>query len=181
MQLKCVCFNVFDLNQSDRAFRISLTQFHRFSVLLLLLVPIVLYKNKVLDVPEHALAVWCSTLIEQVCILKICFYQSLPLGLDHLYTLPVDPWALDAEQHTQVDGSPARSRLSAVTAQLVAWQALYPLKKAFSPYPNPAVGPLSRLAGRVDAARWGGGCPVQALHKWVKSGTWGQTSAAGTE
>lgn len=85
-----------------------------------------------------------------------------------LAQLPVDPRALDAEQHTQVDGGPARSCLAAVAAQLVAWQALYPLEEALAPSPHSPISPLpslSGLAGRVDAAGGGRGRPVQALQK----------------
>lgn len=80
--------------------------------------------------------------------------------------IPVDPRALDAKQHAQVDWSPAWSRLAAVTAQLVARQALHPLQERLSAAPARLVRPLppvSGLAGRVDAAggRWSR--PVQTL------------------
>lgn len=78
----------------------------------------------------------------------------------------MDPRALDAEQHSQVDGGPARSRLATVAAQLIAWKALNPLEETLPTSPQSLIGPLPplpRLARRVDAAGGGRGCPVQAL------------------
>lgn len=106
----------------------------------------------------------------------MCTSAQLPMFFPPLnklsctVTLPVDPWALDAEQHSQVDGGPARGQLTTVTAQLVAWQALHPLEEAFSTSPNTPISPLpplSGLAGRVDAAGGGRGCPVQTLQRQV--------------
>lgn len=77
--------------------------------------------------------------------------------------LPVYSGALDAQQHPQVDGGPAGSRLAAVTAQLVAWQALDPLQETLPSSPDPPLPSLSGLAGRVDAAGGGWGSPVQTL------------------
>lgn len=82
----------------------------------------------------------------------------------------MDPRALYAEEHSQVDGGPAGSRLAAVTAQLVAWQALYPLEEAFPTSPHSPISPLpplSGLAGRIDAAGGGRGCAVQTLQRQV--------------
>lgn len=78
----------------------------------------------------------------------------------------MDPRALDAQQHPQVDGGPARSRLAAVAAQLIARKALNPLEETLPTSPQSLVGPLPalpRLACRVDAAGGGRGGPVQAL------------------
>lgn len=93
------------------------------------------------------------------CNLLLHFYHSKLPGVP----LPVDPWALDAEQDSQVDGSPAGSRLSTVTAQIIAWQALHSLEKVFPSSPTSPlrlVPPLSELAGRVDAAGGGRGSSV---------------------
>lgn len=78
----------------------------------------------------------------------------------------MDPRALDAEQHPQVDGGPARRRLAAVAAQLIAGEALHPLQQALPAGSGAPVGPLSALpglAGRVDAAGGGRRRPVQTL------------------
>lgn len=70
-------------------------------------------------------------------------------------SLPVDPRALDAEQHPEVDGGPAGSRLAAVAAKLIAGEALHPLQEALATSSGALVSPLAALpglAGRVDAA-----------------------------
>lgn len=79
---------------------------------------------------------------------------------------PVDPRALDAEQHSQVDGGPAWGRLATVAAQLVSRQALHPLQQTLSPSPTRLLRPLPPvpgLAGRVDATGGRRSCPVQTL------------------
>ena len=58
--------------------------------------------------------------------------------------------------------------MSAVTAQLVARQALHPLEEALPTSPDSPLCPLpslSGLAGRVDAAGGGRGRPVQTLQR----------------
>lgn len=83
-------------------------------------------------------------------------------------SLPVDPRALDAEQHPQVDGGPAGSRLAAVAAELIAGEALHPLQEAFATSSRTPVNPLAALSGftgRVDAAGGGRCRPVQALQR----------------
>lgn len=78
----------------------------------------------------------------------------------------MDPRALDAQQDSKVDGRPEWRTLPTVTAQLIAWEALYPLEQALPASPGPPVGPLppiSQLAGGVDAAGGGRGRPVQVL------------------
>lgn len=89
--------------------------------------------------------------------------------------IPVDPGALYAQQDSQVDGGPAGGALSTIAAQFIAWEALHPLEQAFPASAGPPVGPLptiSELAGRVDAAGGGWGCPVQTL--------WGQAALSET-
>ena len=82
---------------------------------------------------------------------------------------PVDPGALDAQQHPQVDGGPAGGRLAAVRAQVVAGQTLDPLEEALPSPAHPSVpdslppSALPGLTGRVDAAGGGRGGAVQAL------------------
>lgn len=76
---------------------------------------------------------------------------------------PVDPRAFDAEQHPQVDGGPAGSRLATVTAKLIAGEALHPLEEALPASSGPLISPLppiSGLAGGVDAAGGGRCRPV---------------------
>ena len=83
----------------------------------------------------------------------------------------MDPGALDAQQHPQVDGGPAGGRLAAVRAQVVAGQTLDPLEEALpspahTPVPRPLPPPaLPGLAGRVDAAGGGRGGAVQTLSR----------------
>lgn len=55
-------------------------------------------------------------------------HPQLNHKLSALAQVPVDARALDAQQHSQVDGGPAWWALAAVTAQLIARQALHPLK-----------------------------------------------------
>lgn len=89
---------------------------------------------------------------------------ALPLAAASRWvSLPVDPRALDAEQHPQVDGGPAGSRLAAVAAKLIAGEALHPLQEALatsSCAPVSPVAALPGLAGRVDAAGGGRCRPV---------------------
>ena len=90
---------------------------------------------------------------------------------------PVDPGALDAQQHPQVDGGPAGGRLAAVRAQVVAGQTLHPLEEALPspphpPVPRPLPPPaLPGLTGRVDAAGGGRGGAVQALSRDGRGGS----------
>lgn len=60
--------------------------------------------------------------------------------------LPVDPRALYAQQYSKVDGSPERRTLPTVTAQFIAWEALYPLQQALPASPGPPVGPLPPIS-----------------------------------
>lgn len=96
--------------------------------------------------------------------------------------VPVDPGALYAQQDSQVDGGPAGGALPTVTAQFIAREALHPLEQALPASPGPPVSPLppiSELAGRVDAAGGGRGCPVQTLRGQAASSETAQTCDCG--